>query len=129
MYWTRSQSALTSHVGAEGVGGGGGGREDRDDGPPGRRADGGDDRDDQAIPTGERLRPDAELQRLGPAAEREARHRRLRREGGGSLAAQSRAVGGGARLPAAPRPRVPSRATRRPAGGGARHPPEEEHRA
>src|SRR3954469_16758694 len=60
----------------------------------------------EAFSAGQRLRPDAELQRFRSGAERDARHRRFRRKDGGTLGDSSGAAGGRAGLSAAARPRV-----------------------
>src|SRR5437660_12719478 len=72
---------------------------------------------DEAIPVGERLRPDPELQRLGDRLERAARHFRLSGEERGAVAHPPGAAGRGARVSAAARSRIPPRAQGAPDRG------------
>src|SRR3954465_2141508 len=62
---------------------------------------------EEALPAGERLRPDTELQRLWSRTERDARDHRLRAERRRSRATQSCAGGRRAHVPAAPRSGIP----------------------
>ena len=76
----------------------------------------------------QRLRSDAQLQRLRSRPERPHRRRALREQGRRPVARQLRAAGRRARLPAAPRSRVPPGAQGAPGRSGAAHPPEAPHR-
>ena len=78
----------------------------------------------EALPARLRLRPDAQLQRLGARAERADRRVPVPGEGRGARAHQPRPAGRGARLPHPARSGVPRRSPRPPRGGRpARAPP------
>src|SRR6266545_4611134 len=73
-------------------------------------------RNEEALPVSQRFRPNIEFQRLRYRAERDAGHHELSRACGGIVAAQSRATGRRAGVPARPRSGVRPRHTQRSSG-------------
>ena len=82
---------------------------------------------DETVSAGQRLRSDAELQRLRHRAERDAGYLRLRGEVRRALGHPSGAAGRRAGLPAAARPGVPPGQARGPGRGGQADPAEAQH--